>query len=295
MSLKSILIGSITLLGVAAAGQGVVSVVKLRTIEREVKEVATNWLPSVNVVNTISTATRDVRVKLYRFVVASETPQALAENEAGLKTSLKTLDGLRRTYEPLIGSAEEKAIYDAFTPLWMRYIEGQQRVIDLMNAGRKADALALTTSAEMADLNNGAIRALQRAVDFNRDGAERSTASSMASAGSAMLTAWIAMAISVVAAIGAMLFSLFGVARPIERMTRTMGRLAGGDTAVDIPSRTRRDEIGDMAAAVSVFRDNLIQTRELEAETVQARAGAEAQRKAAMRAMAESFEGAVGG
>ncbi|MGU3362591.1 methyl-accepting chemotaxis protein [Methylobacterium sp. M6A4_1b] len=295
VSLKSILIGSITLLGVAAAGQGVVSVVKLRTIEREVKQVATNWLPSVNVVNTISTATRDVRVKLYRFVVASETPQALAENEAGLNTSLKTLDGLRRTYEPLIASAEEKAIYDAFTPLWTRYLEGQQRVVDLMNAGRKADALALTTSAEMADLNNGAIRALQRAVDFNREGAERSTASSMASADSAMLTAWIAMAISVVAAIGAMLFSLFGVARPIERMTRTMGRLAGGDTAVDIPSRTRRDEIGDMAAAVSVFRDNLLQTRKLEEETVLARSGAEAQRKAAMRAMAESFEGAVGG
>ncbi|WP_156394141.1 MCP four helix bundle domain-containing protein, partial [Methylobacterium sp. Leaf94] len=295
VSLKSILIGSATLLGVAAAGQGVVSVVKLRAIEREVNEVATNWLPSVNVVNTISTATRDVRVKLYRFVVASETPQALAENEAGLNTALKTLDGLRRTYEPLISSAEEKALYDTFAPLWSRYTEGQQKVIDLMKAGRQADALALTTSAAMADLNNGAIRALQRAVDFNREGAQRSTALSMASAGSAMLTAWIAMAISVVAALGAMLFSLFGVARPIERMTRTMGRLAGGDTGVEIPSRTRRDEIGDMAAAVSVFRDNLLQTRKLEAETVLARAGAEAQRQAAMRAMADSFEGAVGG
>ncbi len=295
VSLKSILIGSVTLLGVAAVGQGMVSVVRLKAIEREVNEVATNWLPSVNAVNTISTATRDVRVKLYRFVVASETPQALAENEAGLNTALTTLDGLRRTYEPLISSPAEKALYDTFTPLWTRYIEGQQKVIDLMKAGRQADALALTTSAAMADLNNGAIRALQRAVDFNREGAQRSTELSMASAGSAMLTAWIAMAISVVAALGAMLFSLFGVARPIERMTRTMGRLAGGDPRVDIPSRTRRDEIGDMAAAVSVFRDNLLQTRKLEEETVLARAGAEAQRQAAMRALADSFEGAVGG
>jgi methyl-accepting chemotaxis protein len=295
VSLKSILIGSISLLGVAAAGQSVVSVVKLRAIEREVTEVATNWLPSVNVVNTISTATRDVRVKLYRFVVASETPQALAENEAGLKKALDALDGLRRTYEPLISSAEEKAIYDSFTPLWTRYAEGQQRVIGLMKAGRTTEALALTTSPEMADLNNGAIRALQRTVDFNREGAQRSTALSLASAASAGLMAWVAMAISVVAAIGAMVFSLFGVARPIERMTRTMGRLAGGDTAVDIPSRIRRDEIGAMAAAVSVFRDNMIQARKLEEETVLARAAAEAQRQAGMRAMADRFEGAVGG
>jgi methyl-accepting chemotaxis protein len=147
----------------------------------------------------------------------------------------------------------------------------------------------------MAALNNGAIGTLQRAVDFNREGSKRSTELSKTSAGSAMVTAWISMAISLIAAVGAMLFSLFGVARPIERMTHTMGRLAGGDASVDIPSRARRDEIGDMAAAVSVFRDTMLQTRKLEEETVLARAGAEAQRKAAMRSMADGFEGAVGG
>ncbi|TXN29097.1 HAMP domain-containing protein [Methylobacterium sp. WL30] len=295
VSLKSILIGSMALLGVAAAGQGATSVLKLRAIERDVNETTTNWLPSVNVVNTISTTTRDVRVKLYRFVVASETPQALEKNEDSLRTSLKTIDGLRRTYEPLISSPEEKAIYDTFAPLWTRYTEGQENVIGLMKAGRKADALALTVSAEMADLNRGAVGALQKAVDLNRDGAQRSGELSMANAASAMITAWIAMAISLTAAIGAMLFSLFGVARPIERMTRTMARLAAGDTTVEIPSQTRRDEIGDMAAAVSVFKDNLIQTRKLEADTAAARVAAEEQRKAGMRQMADGFEAAVGG
>ena len=295
VTLKSILIGSMALLGVAAAGQGATSVLKLRAIQRDVNEVTTNWLPSVNVVNTISTATRDVRVKLYRFVVASETPQALEKNEAGLRNSLKTLDGLRRAYEPLISSPEEKGIYDTFKPLWTRYVEGQENVIGLMKSGRKADALALTVGAEMADLNNGAVSALQKAVDLNRDGAQRSSELSMANAASAMITAWIAMAISLTAAIGAMLFSLFGVARPIERMTGTMARLAGGDTTVEIPSQTRRDEIGDMAAAVSVFKDNLVQTRKLEAETAEARLAAESQRKAGMRQMADDFEAAVGG
>ncbi|MCJ2079673.1 methyl-accepting chemotaxis protein [Methylobacterium sp. J-090] len=295
VSLKSILIGSMALLGVAAAGQGATSVFKLRAIERDVNEVTTNWLPSVNVVNTISTATRDVRVKLYRFVVASETPQALDKNEAGLRTSLKTLDGLRRAYEPLISSNEEKGIYDTFTPLWTRYVESQETVIGLMKAGRKADALALTVSSEMSDLNNGAVSALQKAVDLNRDGAQRSGELSMASAASAKITAWMAMAISLTAAIGAMLFSLFGVARPIERMTHTMAELAGGDTTIDIPSRNRRDEIGAMASAVQVFKDNLIRTRKLEADTAEARLAAEAQRKAGMRQMADDFETAVGG
>ena len=295
ISLKTILAMSIGLLSLSAIGQGAVSVVKLSAIENEVNEIATNWLPSVDVVNAMSTSTRDVRVKLYRFVVASESPEAVVENEKGLRKAIQTFEDLRRRYEPLISSAEEKAIYDQFSPQWSRYVDGQEAIIQLMKGGRKADALALTTSADMAALNNGAIGALQRAVDFNREESKRSTELSKASAGSAMVMAWVSMAISLVAAVGAMLFSLFGVARPIERMTLTMDRLAGGDTSVDIPSRARRDEIGDMAAAVSVFRDNMLQTRKLEVEMVLSRAGAEAQRKAAMQSMADSFEGAVGG
>ena len=50
-----------------------------------------------------------------------------------------------------------------------------------------------------------------------------------------------------------------------------------------------------MANAVQVFKDNLIRTRALEDETALARAGAEAQRKAAMRDMADNFERAVSG
>ena len=50
-----------------------------------------------------------------------------------------------------------------------------------------------------------------------------------------------------------------------------------------------------MAGAVQVFKDGLLRTRALEEETVLARAGAEAQRKAAMREMADGFEAAVGG
>jgi methyl-accepting chemotaxis protein len=294
ISVKTILIGSIALLAVSAAGQGAVSVLKLNAIQREVNEVAINWLPSVNVANALSTATRDVRVKLYRLVVASESGEALAENEQSFRKALKNLDDLRLAYEPLISSAEERAIYEQFGPLWTRYSEGQERVVGLMRAGQKADALALTTSAEMADLNNGATRTLQRTVEFNRNGAKVSTEVTMVSAASAILMAYVSMGISLAVAVSAMLFTLFGVARPIERMTSTMGRLAGGDTSIEIPSQARRDEIGDMAAAVGVFKDNLLRTRQLEKDTQLARAGAEVQRKGAMREMADRFEGAVG-
>jgi methyl-accepting chemotaxis protein len=57
-----------------------------------------------------------------------------------------------------------------------------------------------------------------------------------------------------------------GVARPIARMTEVMRRLARNDTAVAVTGRGRRDEIGAMAEAVQVFRDNAIERAKLEAE-----------------------------
>ncbi|MCJ2067779.1 methyl-accepting chemotaxis protein [Methylobacterium sp. J-030] len=85
------------------------------------------------------------------------------------------------------------------------------------------------------------------------------------------------------------------VVQPVRAMTAFMTGLAAGDLTREVPGAQRRDEIGAMAAAVQVFKDNLIHTRALEAETTQARLAAEEQRKAGMRQMADSFEQAIGG
>ena len=82
---------------------------------------------------------------------------------------------------------------------------------------------------------------------------------------------------------------------PLKRLAGVMRHLASGNAAVEVSETARRDEIGAMASAVQVFKDNLIRTRALEAETAQARLAAEEQRKAGMRQMADGFEQAVGG
>src|ERR1700752_4762014 len=46
-----------------------------------------------------------------------------------------------------------------------------------------------------------------------------------------------------------------GVIQPIIRMTEVMKRLAGGELASEIPSLGRKDEVGDMAGAVQVFKE----------------------------------------
>lgn len=95
--------------------------------------------------------------------------------------------------------------------------------------------------------------------------------------------------------------ALFGLAvvigrvvRPVSALTRTMTELAAGDYAVAVPGAGRRDEIGSMANALLVFKDQLQRNAELEKEAETARRSAEDERRRSMRALADRFQGEVG-
>ncbi len=67
---------------------------------------------------------------------------------------------------------------------------------------------------------------------------------------------------------------------PIHAMTATMGRLAEGDHGVEVPATERRDEIGVMAKAVLVFKENMIKAKELAAREAEAQKQREARARA---------------
>ena len=84
------------------------------------------------------------------------------------------------------------------------------------------------------------------------------------------------------------------IIRPISGMTGAMSRLAAGETAVAIPSRDATDEIGRMAQAVEVFRQNAITRQQLEAEQV-AEQGARQRRADRVDELVRGFQQRVAG
>src|SRR5439155_21277101 len=129
----------------------------------------------------------------------------------------------------------------------------------------------------------------------NEAGGKVATESAADNYGAARMISIITLAIGMLIRIGAMAFSFFGIARPIGRITDSMGVLAGGDVKAEIPFAERKDEIGRMAAAVQVFKDNMIRTRELEAASAETEKRNAAQRKAEMHKLADEFQATVGG
>ena len=79
----------------------------------------------------------------------------------------------------------------------------------------------------------------------------------------------------------------------IKRITRTMSRLADGDLTVEIEGAERRDQIGNMARAVGIFKDNAIRIAQVESEKNRVAAQTEQDRKAGLRELASRLERAV--
>ncbi|MEG9526807.1 MAG: methyl-accepting chemotaxis protein [Hyphomicrobiales bacterium] len=295
LSLKTVLAGAIGLLALAAVGQGIASVVTLSEIERNANAVSQQALPAQNQAEAIGTAVREARLRLYRLAVASPDPAALDKNQTALTDTLAELSGLRQAYQDRLTSPRDREIYERFTTAWNAYQNIQLQVVELMIAGDQPGALGLVLDGATATQNDAAVASLTESIASARALTEANVAETVQAATRAKLIAMAATVVGLAVAAAAMLFALFGIARPIERMTGAMGRLAEGDETVAVPHTGRGDEIGAMAAAVQVFKDNLIHTRALERETALAREGAEAQRRRAVHAMAESFEAAVGG
>ncbi|MGA7810490.1 methyl-accepting chemotaxis protein [Bradyrhizobium sp.] len=86
----------------------------------------------------------------------------------------------------------------------------------------------------------------------------------------------------------------FGVAKPIVQLKGVMEVLAGNDLTAIVTGTERRDEIGDMARTVEVFKKNGLEVEQLKAGQQAAEKRAAEQRKADMHKLANDFEGAVG-
>ena len=85
----------------------------------------------------------------------------------------------------------------------------------------------------------------------------------------AMTVAMVVAAVSVVLGTALAFLIGTGISRPIQAITQAMTALAGGDKEADIPGQDHKDEIGDMAAAVQVFKENMIKADELTAQQLE--------------------------
>jgi methyl-accepting chemotaxis protein len=84
------------------------------------------------------------------------------------------------------------------------------------------------------------------------------------------------------------------ISRPVRALTRTMTELAAGNRESEAVGGDHRDELGDMARAVLVFKDHMIRANQLAAEQENVRRHADTEKRQALIGMAEKIETETG-
>jgi methyl-accepting chemotaxis protein len=169
------------------------------------------------------------------------------------------------------------ADYEALLAQFHGVAATAKQALDLSNQDRNVEAAQLMAAADPKVRGLGAaIRA------YNDKKLATNAATSAALKAGAARAGWIMILVSSAAVIGSTAFAFWmamtRVAAPLVRVAERMKTLAGGDLSVVVEGQERRDEVGLMAKAVQVFKDNGLKARALEAEAEQMRADADAER-----------------
>jgi len=125
------------------------------------------------------------------------------------------------------------------------------------------------------------------------DNAEQVLSAAYSTARFSFLIALAGLIAVVVASAGLVMMVRRRVCQPIVELTATMSRLAGGDVTGQIAGAGRDDEIGAMASAVGVFKDNMIKADRLAAEK-EAESEVKMRRAQALDQLTRAFETKVG-
>jgi methyl-accepting chemotaxis protein len=292
LSIRSLLMGLFALMALIIGGEGLLAINKIAAVNNSVVEIATNWMPSINVIRQINALAEQRRANVARHIFMTTDEEMKAQDEVIAKMS-ETIAAALKRYEPIVSEGDERRAYQQFLQHWADYQPIVAEVLKQSRAKQKAEA-GKGYVGEMSQKFMLVRDDLAKLVEVNEAGGKVATESAADNYGAARLMTVITLAIGMLIAVGAMAFSFFGIARPIGRITDSMGVLAGGDVKAEIPFAERKDEIGSMAAAVQVFKNNMIKARELEAAATETEKRNAAQRKADMHKLADEFQAAVG-
>ncbi len=236
---------------------GMFSISRLRDFNNVSASIADLWLPTTRVLGDLNNFTSDFRAAEGSDLLSSNASE-LAAIEMEMAELDRSISQAQYSYEHLHHDADEADLYARFRASWHDYREIVNRVLELSRRDRKTDAVNLyMTNSRWA--YNEASDALGQLTKQSVGKAQEASARVAVAYQQASLLINIAMGIGGVLVVAALLYVGRSISNPLLHLAGSMHRLAANDTDIVIKGTERPDEIGEMARAAVVFRNNAIE------------------------------------
>jgi signal transduction histidine kinase len=236
---------------------GILSIARLRDFNDVSADIADVWLPNTRVLGDLNNYTSDFRAAEGNNLLSSDA----AESESIEKEMIeldRAVSQAQGSYEGIRHDADERALYTRFRERWNDYRKVVNQMLELSRTGHKPEAIAayMTTSHTAYDAASDALGQLTKhAVEKAQEAAGRVAVAYQ----QARWLIGIAMIFAGVLVVAALIYISRSISSPLLHLAGYMHRLAANDTDIDIRGTERRDEIGEMARAAVVFRNNAIE------------------------------------
>ncbi|KNY18881.1 hypothetical protein AKG11_01950 [Shinella sp. SUS2] len=267
------------LMVVLGALQGVVAFRSLSAMTGHIERIGAERMPEMSRILQLSHAFSELNAT-YSEHLLSMDPDEIGRIEARIKERADAFAGMVDSYGAAnSGDAAAVAEIDGIKATLKTYLDDAAKLIQFSAIAAKGPALEVYKGPMQASAD--AISAsLNDLVASTQKVTDETILSARGEEGSAFALTWASLVISMGLALAAVVLVNRRVVRPLNGLAGAMKKLAAGDAAVTIPHADRRDEIGEMAGTVAVFRDNAAERQRLERQGDDDRRRAEGERQA---------------
>ncbi|MBB4571767.1 methyl-accepting chemotaxis protein [Rhizobium leucaenae] len=213
----------------------------------------------------MQTGVRDLRLATSEEEIAKASDYIAARHHSVIKYLDEAMGGLR-----LPANREQieklKTLAEGFFAATGDMVEVVKAKVAVKAGDPSLDAKENDAQAKLLAISDEASKLIDEGVESAKAAATKAEAEATATA-TLVLSVNIGIGLlTIVTLVGAAVFGSRAIARPIGEITANMNVLAQGNLDASVPFADRSDEIGQMARAVEVFRQNGIKVREMAAQ-----------------------------
>jgi len=293
-SIRSKMIMVIAFLLVAMSGMGLLAVRNMQSINANMVDISTSWLPSVRVLGDLRYSVVLNRTIVREHILA-ETLEDKLKVEKAFAANLEVIAKVRKSYEQLITSSEERALYDEWSRGWDEFQKGNLEVMALSRkeAGQIAHEAHELNSKKVNRISVDGDTVLQKDVDLNNKGADKVAAEAADNYSFAIIVLAGILGTALIVGIGVSVLMVRDVSNGIASIVTPMQALGEGDLSAEVPHQGETTEIGAMADALQVFKQALIAKKAAD-EAAARDAEAKIERGRRVDSVTREFEAMIG-
>ena len=236
---------------------GLFSIWRLSDFNRVSADIRDQWLPNTRFLGDLNNFTSDFRAAEGTNLLLARAADFIANQQEMAKLD-QSIAQAQRGYETLGHSLKEAELYAQFCDQWNGYRKIADAIVASSPSERRTDAVDIYMTSSQAAFE-AASETLAKLTEHTVSNALEASTRAERAYGQARWLIGTAMAAAGMMLIAAYLYVRRSLSVPLLGLSACMRELAANQMDIGIHGTERRDEIGEMARSLVVFRNNAIE------------------------------------